>query len=161
MAQARLVGPDHAHGVLGDLEAVSLGRERAVERLDRLAIGDPPTVGRRPAYDRGRGSRIGAGATVRSGASVGVGSGLAAQAAGSQGPSGRSPWATMRASSLRTTGRSSAWVTPMQRPGPSRTRTEAGSPSRRPAGDHVAHHLGEQHLGVVGESGRIGHRAVG
>ena len=59
---------------------------------------------------------------------------------------GRSPAATWRFSSAWTRARSSGCVTPMQRPW-------AGSTRERAGGQGFAHHLGQEHLGLLGGVG--------
>ena len=127
VASAGVVGADEPHGVVGDLQAVALGRQGAVEGLGTGAVGDTAAVGREPRSERGRGSRIGLGCARRRSA----GWGRTASGTPVPGSLGRSPCADHEGQLVRTTGRSSAWVTPMQRPGPAMHPDPAAPSARR------------------------------
>ncbi len=87
MAQPRFVGAGHADGLVGDLQAVTLGRETVVHRLDGLTIGDPAAVGC-AFVEAGPGQQD---RCSGHGAPSWGPRDARAQVAGSQGPSGRSP----------------------------------------------------------------------
>ena len=72
-----------------------------------------------------------------------AGSAQADQPSDGQSRAGRSPAATWRFSSAWTRARSSGWVTPMQRP-------SAGSTVKELVAEGFGHHLGQQHLVLLG-----------